>query len=89
LEKNSKWQPKTKMASDRFFLNRNSTETPSSGFIREKIDANLLIISCFILKSQLGILKFDKMAEKFKMASETKIFVILLSKLSISKTSTA
>jgi hypothetical protein len=28
-----------------------------------------------------GLLKFDKMATKFKMASETCIFLILLSKL--------
>jgi hypothetical protein len=53
------------------FFNRNSTETPSSALLEKKIDANLLRISCFILKSRFGILKFDKMAEKFKMASET------------------
>jgi hypothetical protein len=29
----------------------------------------------------LGLLEFDKMATKFKMASETYIFLILLSKL--------
>jgi hypothetical protein len=31
--KKIKWRPKTKIASG-FFLNRNSTETPSSGFVR-------------------------------------------------------
>jgi hypothetical protein len=49
--------------------------------IEKKFDANLLIISSFILKSRFGILKFDQMAEKFKMAPKTKISVILLSKL--------
>jgi hypothetical protein len=41
-------------------------------------------MSCFILKTRFGILKFAKMAEKLKMASETKIFVIFLSKLQFS-----
>jgi hypothetical protein len=34
LKKKPKWRPKTKMALGRFFLNRNSTETPSSGSLR-------------------------------------------------------
>jgi hypothetical protein len=63
LGKNPKWRLKIKMASGRFFLNKKSTETPSS----------VCWFKSFYLKNPTCP-KFDKMAEIFKMASETCIF---------------
>jgi hypothetical protein len=48
-------------------------------------DANLLILGVISKKILFRSLGFEKIAAKFKMASETYFFVILLSKLQISK----
>jgi hypothetical protein len=59
------------------FLNRNSIETPTGGFVRN-IFLCKSVDNC-ILKVLFGSLGFKKMDAKFKMASEIFIFVVLLS----------
>jgi hypothetical protein len=78
VEKNQNSGQKPRWRHVDYFFNKNSTETPSSGFVRH----NFLTQICLFLKK--GHLRFERLTTKFKMASETNIFLILLSKLQFS-----
>jgi hypothetical protein len=70
-----KMAPKNYDGVELIFSEQKTTETPSSGFVRNVfLDANLLIIRFCVSKVLFGSLDFEKMGAKFKMASETYIF---------------